>query len=96
LKRPAIALDQNISDEESVVQIRELRRSTTHKNLTHGRSKMGDGSRVVSHPLSQLLILDILLGWDQQLSAQEQWGKNITLNRIVGDSRQHSFGEKTH
>lgn len=88
-KLTAILLGQEITDEESVAQGRELSRGTTDENLTHGWCQMCDGGLVVPHPLSEELVGDGICWRNDDLGTKEQRGEDISLDRIVGNTRQH-------
>ena len=73
-----------------MVKSRELSGSTANQDLTHGRCQMGNRSPVLPHPFSKSLVLNVFTSGHQQLSSQEQWGENVSLDRVVCDTTEHS------
>lgn len=67
-----------------MVQSRELGGRIADEHIAHGRGQMGNGGAIFSHPLGKLLMLNVLLGGDQQLSTEEQRGEDVSLNGIMG------------
>lgn len=70
-KLSAILLGQDITNEESVAQSREVSCGTTDENLTHSRCQVGDCGLVVSHPFGEDFIGDGIRRGDDNLGTKE-------------------------
>ena len=82
----AILLGQDISNVQHPLQRRALCRGASHQDLTHGWREMGSVGLVVTEPLRQLVVSNVLSSGYYDFGAQKQRRKEISLDRIVTDT----------
>jgi hypothetical protein len=51
---------------------------------------MGDSRFVLAHPFCELFMLDIFLRGHEKLSAQEERSEDVSLDRVMSNSRKKS------
>ncbi|KAI6751765.1 hypothetical protein HG531_006461 [Fusarium graminearum] len=86
-KLSTISGGEDITNKECPVERWELGRCTSYQNLTHSWCQVSDGGLVLTHPFGELFMLNILLGGYQELGTKEERCEDVSLDRVVGDSR---------
>lgn len=82
----AILLGQDITNVQHPLQGRTFCRGASHQNLTHGWRKMGCVGLMVTEPLRQLVVSNILSSGYYDFGAQKQRREEISLDGIVTDT----------